>query len=329
MEFPGSPDRRLDTLIWFPTASRSSEITPNAKIARGGPWPLLIFSHGYSGMPSNAVALARELVGRGYVVAAPAYPLTSRESFAKIKQFDHTDTANQVVDIRFLIDSLLADPFLRSAIDPDRIAIAGHSLGAQTSYFAVYGQTIRDPRIKAVVMMAPGDPVQSALTSGLGFGGVPHAEVSVPALFLMGDQDIVTRTFTGGQYAPYYRIDGPKYAVMIKGGTHGWFLAGIGPATPDVDLTNPDCRGFAPSRSPTAEIANKMVAAARQKAGGVVPGCEEQVPLIGAARQLEITMNAVRDFLDGYLKADAAALSALRQIDRKYSGDVELRYEDK
>ena len=44
----------------------------------------------------------------------------------------------------------------------------------------------------------------------------------------------------------------------------------------------------------------------------------EAVEMIDPARQQAITLAAVRSFLDGYLKKDAAALTWLRGIDKEF-----------
>ena len=58
-----------------------------------------------------------------------------------------------------------------------------------------------------------------------------------------------------------------------------------------------------------------------------VPGCEERVPLIGPARQQEITRTAVRAFFDAYLKASKAGLDVLLSIDSHYPGSTRTIHE--
>ena len=76
--FGGAPVRRLDTWIWYPAdADDDGEPVPDAPLGSGGPWPLIIYSHGTYGRPDNASHFCEFLVRQGYVVAAPAFPLTS------------------------------------------------------------------------------------------------------------------------------------------------------------------------------------------------------------------------------------------------------------
>lgn len=302
--FAGAPVRRIDVMIWYPAAKAGND----APLAAGGPWPLVIYSHGTNGYPNNAMHLVDELVRHGYVVAAPAYPLSSTATYTHIKMTDISDVINQTRDIHFIIDQLLTDPFFGRAIDSRRIGTTGHSLGAVTSYFTSFGVQTRDPRIRATALMGAGDPVQTALSGNMGLWGTQHAAVSVPVLFLSAEKDVFART-TGHPHAAWSRLDAPKYEVLVRGGVHVWFRDN---SDQPPGNKNPDCLFFE-----------------RNMPGTTMPGCEEsaRVPLIGPARQQEITRAAVRDFFDAYLKQDAAALARLRRFDKDFP-ETELLKED-
>ena len=295
MGFVGSATRRLDVRIWYP-AGRTGEADP-APLARGGPFPLVIYSHGTYGRADNDMHMVEHLVRHGYIVAAPEFPLSSRAAFTNIKMADPSDVANQTKDIRFIIDRLLGDPVFGPAIDPAKIGTTGHSLGAVTSYFTSFGTQTRDPRIAATALIAGGDPVQTALTQNMGLQGTGHAEVRIPVLFLSADHDVFART-TGRPHAAYARVEGPKTEVMIHGGVHVWFRDG-NEVLPDGK--NPDCLFFE-----------------RYLPGMVMPGCELRGGLIAPARQQEITRAAVLDFFDAYLKGDAQALVRLRGLHKQF-----------
>lgn len=293
MGFAGSDTRRLDVKVWYPKGGE-------------GPYPLIIYSHGTFGYATNAMHIVNALVDAGYLVAAPDYPLTSRNAFTHIKFADISDTSEQVKDISFIIDSLLADPELGKLIDKDEIGTTGHSLGAVTSYFASFGARTRDPRIKATAPIAAGDPVQTALDNPMGFAGTGNAAIPVPVLFLSADHDIFAR-MTGRPHAAYSRVEPPKYELMIRNGVHVWFRDGD---EQPADNKNPDCIFFE-TNVPDMKV----------------PGCEERVALIGPSRQQEITRAALVNFFDAYLKGDDAALERLRTLDDG-AGDFELIYEE-
>ena len=304
MGFAGATTRRIDVRIWYP-ADRTAKADP-APLARGGPFPLVIYSHGTFGSADNAMHIVEHLVRSGYLVAAPDYPLTSNAAFTGVRFADISDVAEQTRDIRFIIDRLLADPVLGRVIDARKIGTTGHSLGAVTSYFTSFGAQTRDPRIAATALIAGGDPVESALMQDMGLLGTGHAAVRVPALFLSAERDVFTR-MTGRPYASFSRVEGPKTEVMIKGGVHVWFRG-----RPEVltEGKNPDCLFFE-----------------RNMPAMNVPGCELRGGLIDPARQQAITRDALLAFFDGYLKGEVRALNRLRGLGKTYR-EVDVRFED-
>jgi predicted dienelactone hydrolase len=286
---------------WRPNAA-----IENAPIAAGGPWPLVIYSHGTFGRPDNAMHLVNELVSHGYVVAAPAYPLSSSAAFTKVRFADVSDVGNQTRDVSFIIDSLLTDKFLAPAIDKARIGATGISLGAVTSYFATFGVQTRDPRIVATALIGGSDPVQAALSTDLGLAGTAHSWKPVPVLFLSAEKDVFA-WIMGRPYAAYSRVPDPRLEVMIKGGVHVWF--GDGADRPE-DGKNPDCLFF-------EKYSPQMVP----------PICSDRAPLIDPARQKEISRIALRGFFDAFLKDDEAGLARLRGLEKQFS-EVALRVKD-
>ena len=303
--FAGTPDRRIDTLVWYPAKGGAQEPDKrDAPAAKGGPWPLVIYSHGTWGHADNAMHIVRHLVRHGYVVAAPNYPLASRNAFTRLERADIGEAAAQVGDIRFVIDRLLADRTLAPLIDPEKIGTTGHSLGGVMSYFASFGTNVRDPRIKATAPIAAGDPLVAALWQDMGFAGTGHSAVSVPVLFLSADRDMFVRP-TGRPHAAFSRVETPKYELTIKGGNHVWFHDGAEKA---VDGINPDCLFFGGKAD-----------AARN------PACMEG-PLIDPAVQQEIARAALLDFFDGYLKGQNEARVRLEALGRR--PDTELLVEE-
>lgn len=304
--FAGTPDRRLDVIVWYPVeagASGNEKSTP----ARGGPWPLVIYAHGTMGRADNATHIVKDLVRHGYVVAAPNFPLSSRESFTKITTPDLSDVMNQTKDLSFIIDSLLADTSFKAMIQGQKIGSMGHSLGAVTDYFAVFGSRTREPRLSAIALLGAGDPVQAALSNDMGLMGSWLAPVHVPVLFLTAEKDLFAR-MTGGHFAAYSRVPAPKFEVMINKGAHVWFRDG---SDQPSDNKNPDCLFFE-----------------RSAPGMTVPGCEERVPLIGPPLQQEITRSAILAFFDGYLKGDASGHDRLLGLDKQYAGHTRTLHED-
>jgi len=181
-DFPGLPERVLEGEIWRP-----------ASLDRPG--PLVIYSHGFMSFRQEGLYLVRFLASHGYTVIATDYPLTG---FHAPDGPLITDVVNQPGDISFLIDTILrrnADrsDALHNTIDPERIAVAGVSLGGMTSMLASFHRRFRDPRIAATVsiagpssMFAPGffagQDLPFLMVYGSGDAIIPLEENAVPVL---------------------------------------------------------------------------------------------------------------------------------------------------
>ena len=282
--FAGAGERRLDALVWEPPAGPGS-------------LPLVIYCHGTAGAADNASYLAEALAAAGYLVVAPDFPLTSLAAFTRIAAADISDAGEQVRDIAFLIDSLLADPVLGPRIDPRRIATIGHSLGAITCWFASFGARTRDPRIVATVLLGAGDPVVASQATDIGLAAAGHDPAAVPALLVTAEKDLFA-LLMGPHGTAWPRLSAPKFEVMIAGAAHVWFHDGD--AWP-ADHSNPDSLWFE-----------------QYNPGFVVPGSEQRVPLIGPARQRAITLAAVSAFLAAALDG-AAGWSALLALPDRFA----------
>lgn len=144
-DFPGSASRTLVTRLWLPEAKALAQ-----------PRPLLIYSHGFMSSRIGGTHIAEHLSSLGYVVAAPDFPLTN---FYSPKPQLVRDVVNQPGDVSFIIDSLLArsqtegDP-LYGAIDDQRIAVAGLSLGGMTTELVAFHPTMGDRRVAAAISIA-------------------------------------------------------------------------------------------------------------------------------------------------------------------------------
>jgi len=123
------------------TQGRQLAATVFAPASGPTPRPLVIVSPGFQMPRSQYVSYAHHLATWGFVAIATDY---AESGFF----IDHPRIA---ADVPAVIDWALAQNAL--AIDGDRIATAGHSLGGKISVFAA----TLDPRIKAVVGWDPVD----------------------------------------------------------------------------------------------------------------------------------------------------------------------------
>src|SRR5262249_48913050 len=75
--YPGAGERTLATRLWYlerPVRSLA------ACGADGGPCALVVLAHGFGGSTARFDAFGRALAAAGYVVAAPAFPLTNDQA---------------------------------------------------------------------------------------------------------------------------------------------------------------------------------------------------------------------------------------------------------
>jgi len=171
--------------------------------ASGGPFPLVVFGHGFALTPDRYAALLDAWARAGYVVAAPLFPVENANAPGGPSE---SDLVNQPGDIRFVITQLLADRALRGLIDPQKIAVAGQSDGAETAYAVAYESRYRDPRIRAAVVLSGAELP----------GGTPGP--GPPLLAAQGTRDAIN---SPSNTAQLYRDTGrPKFLLWLLGASH-------------------------------------------------------------------------------------------------------------
>jgi pimeloyl-ACP methyl ester carboxylesterase len=186
--------RRLPTTLFYPAIT--------------GAHPLVLFSHGFGSDPAAYEELLSGWAAAGFVVAAPTFPLSSRESTTLAP----LDLRNQPADVSFVMTSLLArnatpgDP-LHGRIDPAHIAVAGHSLGAITT-IGLLSTCCADSRIKAAVVLA-------GSTRNVNVRLAPRG---VPTFFVHGLDDDVLPIADGR--AVFAATTGPAAFLTLTHGTH-------------------------------------------------------------------------------------------------------------
>jgi dienelactone hydrolase len=210
---PGAPDRTLPVLVLYPAGGAPGGATiANAKPARrAGPFPLVVFSHGFTASgPAYGEWLLRRIAAHGYVVAAPTFPLSNGQAPGGPRLVDYV---NQPDDVSFVITRMLAanraNGPLAGLIAAKHVGAMGHSLGAITTLGVTYNRCCLDRRIDAAV------PISGLQ---LPFGSATWAWPPVPLLLIHGDQD---RTVpVRGSIAAYEDARAPKFLVTLLGAPH-------------------------------------------------------------------------------------------------------------
>jgi len=279
-----------------------------------GPFPLVLFSHGALGSGDVGFPLVEHWTSHGYVVLCPTHADSIKLRRESGERLDGTLDAirgmgswdenwtDRPLDLAFLLDALdqLEGklPALAGKVDRERVAAAGHSLGAYTAQVAggatvqVPGadepQSLRDPRIDAVLQLS-GQGVDQQ-----GLHRESWADMKLPMMAVTGSRD-----FGAKRQDPSWRRDpfelsapGDKYFVFIEGANHGSFTGKMAEREPGARL-----------KHLTPEQRERIIAryqASRPDAGAA------QKEIFGWVKQ------ATTAFLDASLKDRAEAAAWLR-----------------
>jgi fermentation-respiration switch protein FrsA (DUF1100 family) len=216
VRYPGrsSEPRTLVTVIRYPaTGPPSRTDVRGASPARGaGPFPLVVFGHGFAVTPAPYARLLQAWARAGYVVAAPIFPLENANAPGGPNE---SDLSHQPRDLRFVISRMLAagaDPRnpLAGMIARHEVAVSGQSDGGETALATAYDPSYRDRRVRAAVILS------GAQLPGTGVLRFPSA--SPPLLASQGTADTINEPrYTNAFFDAAPR---PKYLLRLLGAGH-------------------------------------------------------------------------------------------------------------
>lgn len=162
-----------------------------------GAMPLVVFSHGVGGCPTQYSFLAEDLAAKGYLVVAPYHQdtLCEKKTFIGDRKpeqpfnapEDWTDQTylSRRNDIKSVLVALKDSDVWSKTIEWQAVVLAGHSLGGYTALGLVGGWEswrIQGMPIKAVIAMAPYcAPYAEAETL---------SQLSVPVMYQAGQYDL-------------------------------------------------------------------------------------------------------------------------------------------
>jgi dienelactone hydrolase len=297
-EFAGAPERVITVELWYPAAGSAVDEQRDAAVDRG-PYPLIIFAHGFTGTRIQSAQYTRHLASHGYIVAAPDFP----GSFGGAGGGPRLRAViDQPADVSFVIDELLIrneepEGLLAGSIDAERIGMTGHSLGGLTTMMTTFGP-LADERIDAVLPISP---------PGCFFGDDFAGASTTPVMVLGGSEELIVDPSSIRR--AYDVANRPRYFVELNGADHIKFA--------DVDLNDRDVGGSdIVTRIAGDTLVADAVAIAESVGGSAGPCVTRDGPkgkeYITGDRQRELLRLFGAVFFDAHLRGNEGAFALLR-----------------
>ena len=205
--------RPLVTVVRYPALGDPSRVDVRgaAPATSSGPFPLIVFGHGFDVTPAVYVHLLQAWARAGYVVAAPIFPLTNENAPGGA---DESDIVSQPADMSFVITQMLAGSaapqgILSRLLDSSEIAVSGQSDGGETALATAYDTHYLDRRIDAAIILSGAE-----LTRPRFYFQHP----SPPLLATQGTADIVNLPHY--TYAFFHAAPAPKFLLKLLGAPH-------------------------------------------------------------------------------------------------------------
>ena len=226
--------------LWYPTSAAqrahaytagfTGDVAPAGDpLTSCGQFPLVVFSHGLGGCGVQSIFFTETLARQGYIVIAPDHRDASLCSIdgrrpaasSPVQQpplFDPAawtaaSYADRRGDIETILDAMLSERPWNGLVAPDKIGIAGHSLGGYVALGMVGGwEQWYDPRLRAALVFSPYS-LPLSMRGRLG-------AIRVPVMYQGADLDIGITTFLEGAQGAYAQSNAPKYFAKLRGGNH-------------------------------------------------------------------------------------------------------------
>lgn len=183
-----------------------------------GTFPVVLFSHGFTGMRLQSTFLTSNLASWGMIVVSADHPSRAMENvLSGTASGDRADSVDDLLQSLDLITAQGVDPASRfdGHVDAEKVAAVGHSAGGGTVLGAA-----ADPRIDGYVSLASG-----ALLGGGGGGPTTTVAPSLPdkpSFFIGGSVDAVVPFATVTQPS-FDAAPSPSLLWEIDGAGHNAF----------------------------------------------------------------------------------------------------------
>jgi len=225
--------RTLLTIVRYPALGKPvpgerMDATP-ARVR--GPFPLVVFGHGFAVTPAIYAHLLHSWTRAGYVVAAPVFPLGSAGAPGGP---DESDLPNQPADMSLVISRMVADGAsatgpLAGMVDPGAIAVAGQSDGGDAALATAFDPRSRDRRVKAAVILSGAEiPMNGAfafpargpaLLAVQGSADTVNLPSETALYFAAAPRPKFLLRLAGAEHLPPYTVEQPQLRTVERAST--------------------------------------------------------------------------------------------------------------
>jgi dienelactone hydrolase len=222
--------RRLVVTVRYPALGpvSATDVVGAPPARADGPFPLVVFGHGFDITPRSYARLLHAWARAGYVVAAPTYPLENPDAPGGP---DERDLVNQPADDSLVITRMLSasaalPAALRGLADRTKVAVAGQSDGGDTALAVAYDPRYRDRRVRAAVILSgaeiptlpsfafPADGPPLLATQGT--ADVVNPAAATRAFYLIAPDPKYLLTLYGAAHLPPYSYEEPQLGIVER-----------------------------------------------------------------------------------------------------------------
>lgn len=242
---PGGEYRTVARDPAIPVVLKGRAVRDAAPATTGGPFPLLVISHGYPGNRLLMSHLGEHVASRGYVAVSIDH---TDSTYPEVKAFNST-LYNRALDQRFTIDEVArlaargSGSVLAGLVDVSRTVVLGYSMGGYGVVNLIGGgyrreaasfpgappnqllldratgtpsyEQSRDPRVKAAVAIGPWG-MHTGYWDAAGLAGI-----RTPILFVAGSADDVSGYEKGTRAMFEQAVNASRYLLTFVDANHG------------------------------------------------------------------------------------------------------------
>lgn len=214
-----TPDAVKALLTGDVPSTYSYEAARDAEVA-DGEFPVVLFSHGFSGFRLQSTFLTSHLASHGMIVVSPDHPSRALPNvLSGTSSGDRADSVDDLLQSLDLVTAQGADEasIFAGHVDTEHVVAIGHSAGGGTVLGAA-----ADPRVDGYVSMASGVLLGRAAEGSTTTTVDPATLPAKPSFFLAGTEDQVVPVDTVTE--PSFRtVPSPSLLWVLDGVGHNGF----------------------------------------------------------------------------------------------------------